>query len=292
MLRALNLCLVLTTASSAGIFFTDRSIAPVVQAAAEKEAPTVSSGPSKLWANVHQLQQITVRGSFETGTNISCRVVDAPCVYHRCPCDEVDSDAATVLSLQVAARTYYTLCRACARVDDGTNFCPYCQSPAEVPRPGRVINSTAASCVVAGSASGILNPEKDAGHGGSPGFAAGSGQLMFSTDNRSWPHKGWPLDFVPLCDSAIGRRPYFSNETEAELIVSLGAPLSPGTAVSICASALGRDLFACTNIYPTADGRSTVIPFNLSTLPPAFNATISVNFSCDALGLSGSLERW
>ena len=220
-------------------------------------APSVSAGPSVLWANVRQLQHITVRGTFKPGTNISCRVVDAP--Y------------------------------------DGTNFCPYCSSPAEIPRPGRVINSTAASCVVAGSASGILDPSKDPAHGGSPGYAAGSGQLMFSTDNRTWPHKGWPLDFVPLADAAIGRRPYLSNETDGELIVTLGAGLP---AVSICArTALGSSsssssaLFPCTNVVPTTDGRAVVLPFSLAKLPTTFNTTVLVNFSCPSLGLSGSLER-
>ena len=176
--------------------------------------------------------------------------------------------------------------------DDGTNFCPYCQSPAEIPRPGHVINSTAAWCVVAGSASGFRDPTKDAGHGGSPGYAAGSGQLMFSTDNHTWPHEGWPLDFVPLVDAAIGRRPYFTNETNAELIVSIGSPLAPNIAVKICASALGRAAFTCTNVYSVVDGRSVVIPFNLTALPRTFNTTIRIDFSCATLGFSGSLERW
>ena len=180
-------------------------------ASVEEGGPTVSSGPSTLWANVRQLQHITVLGSFKPGTNISCRVVDAPCGY----CIDASYLSSFILVvrsrlMQACLTPFLARCRADCSVprvsnaDDGTNFCPYCQSPAEIPRPGRVINSTAASCVVAGSASGIFDRTKDAGHGGSPGFAAGSGQLMFSTDNRSWPHKGWPLDFIPLCDSAIG----------------------------------------------------------------------------------------
>ena len=270
---------------------------------APEGTPSVSSGPSTLWANVRQLQPIIVRGSFTPGTNISCRVVDAPCVSNPllfiprsiCACGgKTARILAAALCLVLTGSTTCTgwvQLHAC-NADDGTNFCPYCQSPAGIPRPGHVINSTAASCVVAGSASGIYDPTKDAGHGGSPGYAAGSGQLMFSTDNHTWPHKGWPLDFVPLIDAAIGRRPYFTNETQAELIVSIGTPLATNIAIKICASALGRAVFPCTTVYSAVDGRSVAMPFNLTALPPTFNTTISVDFSCATLGFSGSLERW
>ena len=215
--------------------------------------PTVTAGPSTLWANVRQLQTVTVRGAFKPGANLSCRVVDAP--Y------------------------------------DGTNFCPFCTSPAEVPRPARVINATAATCAVAGSASGIVEPGKDAGHGGSPGFAAGSGMLQFSEDNRTWAHGGWSLDFEPLADAAIGRRPYFSNDSTAELIVTLGAALPPTTAVSICASSLGKPLFPCAEVSPLPDHRGHVLNFSLASLNATFNTTITVDFSAKSLGLSGSLTR-
>ena len=135
----------------------------------------ITAGPRVLWANVGQLQEVVVRGTFKPGANLSCRVVDAP--Y------------------------------------DGTNFCPFCQSPAEVPRPGRVINATAARCAVAGSASGIVDSTKDAGHGGSPGYAAGSGVLLFSYDNKTWPRSdhGWDLDFEPLAAVLFQRHCVFPH---------------------------------------------------------------------------------
>ena len=51
----------------------------------------ITAGPSLLWANVGQLQEVIARGTgFVVGAPLLCRVVDAP--Y------------------------------------DGTNFCPYCRS--------------------------------------------------------------------------------------------------------------------------------------------------------------------
>ena len=38
-----------------------------------------TAGPRVLWANVGQLQEVVVRGTFKPGANLSCRVVDAPC---------------------------------------------------------------------------------------------------------------------------------------------------------------------------------------------------------------------
>lgn len=200
--------------------------------------------------------------------------------------------------------------------DDGTNFCPFCLSPAEVPRPGTIINATAARCAVAGAASGIVDKSKDAGHGGSPGYAAGSGVLLFSYDNITWPKNtgGWNLDFQPLVDAAIGRRPYFSNDSTAELIVRLGLAVPHKTAVSVSASALGKTVCKCSDVFPTADGRGTAIQFDLDQLPlskhtingapttrsgfskrllvsTAFNTTLAVSFSADSLGYSGSLVR-
>jgi hypothetical protein len=206
----------------------------------------ITSGPSLLWANVGQLQRVTVRGTgFVVGSPLMCRVVDAP--Y------------------------------------DGSNFCPYCRSPAEVPRPAHVINATAASCWVAGSASGILS-----GGGTSPGYAAGSGMLQFNDSSKyGWPRNtapwSWPLDFQPLVDVAVGRRPYYSNETDAELVVMLGAAVSQP--VQICA--LLQQLsphhqpvaLPCATVHPTVDGRGTAVPFSLRTLPPTFNGTVAVNFS-------------
>ena len=150
----------------------------VVRGSAASSGPpgiTISKGPATLWANVGELQEVVVIGAgFVPGQRLSCRVVDAP--Y------------------------------------DGTNFCPYCTSPAEVPRPATVLNATAASCLVAGSAAG-----PGATGTSSPGFAAGSGVLMFSADNKTWPRNtapfSWPLDFVPLVEAAVGRRPYLTNET-------------------------------------------------------------------------------
>lgn len=204
----------------------------------------ITEGPTILWANVGQLQRVTVRGSgFVVGSSLSCRVVDAP--Y------------------------------------DGTNFCPYCKSPAEIPRPAHVINTTAASCLVAGSASGILE-----GGGSSPGYAAGSGVLQFNDSSKyGWPKNtapwSWPLDFQPLADIAVGRRPYFSNETEAELIVLLGAAVDQP--VHICAtiqrSPAAPLALPCATVRPTRDGRGTAVPFSLRELPSTINTTVAVNFS-------------
>ena len=46
------------------------------------------------------------------------------------------------------------------------------------------------------------------GGGTSPGFASGAGNLQLSASNKTWPRGGWALDFEPLVDAAIGRRPY------------------------------------------------------------------------------------
>lgn len=153
------------------------------------------------------------------------------------------------------------------------------RSPAEVPRPAHVINATAASCWVAGSASGILQ-----GGGTSPGYAAGSGILQFNDSSKyGWPKNvapwSWPLDFQPMADVAVGRRPYFSNETAAELIVTLGAAVAQP--VNICATVQLSSPLAlpCTTVHPTADGRGTVLPFSLHELPLSMNTTVSVNFS-------------
>ena len=216
----------------------------VVATGVVRGAIEITAGPNLLWANVGQLQQVIARGTgFVVGQPLSCRVVDAP--Y------------------------------------DGTNFCPFCRSPAEVSRPAHVINATAASCWVAGSASGILE-----GGGTSPGYAAGSGILQFndSSARYNWPKNtapwSWPLDFQPLADVAVGRRPYFSNETSAELIVALGAAVTQP--VRICAMIqLSPSPLAlpCVTIRPNADGRGTAIPFSLRALPPTLNTSVCVNFS-------------
>jgi len=80
---------------------------------------TITGGPRTLWANVQEMQTAVLHGSgFAPTPVLACRVVDAP--Y------------------------------------DGTNFCPFCKSPAEVPRPTTYVSATELRCPVAGSASGLL----------------------------------------------------------------------------------------------------------------------------------------
>ena len=108
---------------------------------------TITGGPRTLWANVKEMQTAHLTGTgFSPTPALSCRVVDAP--Y------------------------------------DGTNFCPFCQSPAEVPRPTTFVSATELRCPFAGSAS-------------PGGFASGSGNLQLSASNKTWPRGGWPLDFEP-----------------------------------------------------------------------------------------------
>lgn len=190
--------------------------------------PMITDGPKTLFANVEELQTVIVRGTgFVPGANISCKVVDAP--Y------------------------------------DGMNFCPYCTPPCIVPRPGRVINESAATCVV-----------------GNSGYAASSGLLQFSYDNKTWQHgkyRGWGMDFVPLLDVAVGKRPYYSSETMAELIILLAAGLEES--VQVCVSSPEEQMIPkfCTEVSPTEDGRGTALPFSLDKMPANVNTTVDVSFS-------------
>ena len=109
---------------------------------------------------------------------------------------------------------------------------------------------------------------------------------------------GWALDFEPLLDAAVGRRPYYSNETEAELLVQLGPHVTVTMGVKVCAHVAGKVVVPCTPVSPTVDGRATVLIFSIASLPAKVNSTIVISFTAaDRLGrggggpLSGTIVR-
>jgi len=90
---------------------------------------------------------------------------------------------------------------------------------------------------------------------------------------------------------------YYSNDTQAELIVRLGAHVTAEMDVSVCASVGGKVVVPCSAVAPTLDDRATVLPFSLSAMQATVNSTIVITFTAKDLlsrgagKLSGEIVR-
>ena len=112
-----------------------------------------------------------------------------------------------------------------------------------------------------------------------PADAASSAALEFSADNRTWPKKGSAVvDYYATWSPSLGKRPYLSSDTTAQVVVVTDVAAGPGPLSLSLKTTDGKEV-ALTANGTIPIGVPFAVSFSLASFPAEYDGFLTLTIA-------------